>query len=612
VYFKFQSSVTPSMAHLLQAFPGTPWVFVYRDPVPVVASLLGQGRVGLDGTPRAKKSGKPNSPCLRTRSDPDAEVLAVLGKGASAARHAGDEEYCAARLATLLDHAITQQTASGGLGLTVAYETLPQAVPLLLRHHFKAPLTPLEEYRSLLIGQQYSKGRNADMQGEFGGDTEAKVAAATKDVVKYSEKFMAGRYAALKAASLPAEQLGAVSLEAAAAAAGVARADGSGRGIDGTGLAAGAAAAAKPVAAGPPSTGPEWLRGLERVVDPEAPSWLSSAVYSAPMEPFECPDVPAADYPKEFPILNVVANWNPDNASYIPPKHYLSVCRFDYALELAKALRYRDAEKPFVLYNVPAVDEAARKWAKPGYLSSQLGKTKYRTEHSVNNHFMYYTNKAKQKKAVNLEEWTPPTESTPMTYDEWLDKALADGDGTHGAQEEHWYFRVSDTDSKMVLRDISVFGPKSSPDVFLKEPQNQRGVHCRFGMHGVIAEAHYDGSRNMVAMISGKRRWVLSHPRNCDAMYLLPLGHPSGRHSEVNWADPDLERFPDFHKLRVNEVLLRAGEVLFVPTSWIHYIVNLGVNAQCNSRSGRSADYAGDLAKCGFTNGGDRKSRQRA
>ncbi|CAN0110236.1 unnamed protein product, partial [Discosporangium mesarthrocarpum] len=128
----------------------------------------------------------------------------------------------------------------------------------------------------------------------------------------------------------------------------------------------------------------------------------------------------------------------------------------------------------------------------------------------------------------------------------------------------------------------------------------QRGIHCRFGMPGVIAEAHFDGSRNMVALLSGVRRWIMAHPNQCETMYLLPMGHPSGRHSEVDWSSPDITRFPDFPKTMVSEVLLRAGEVLYVPTDWFHYISNIGINAQCNSRSGVSDDYKKDLRKCGF------------
>jgi ribosomal protein L16 Arg81 hydroxylase len=83
-------------------------------------------------------------------------------------------------------------------------------------------------------------------------------------------------------------------------------------------------------------------------------------------------------------------------------------------------------------------------------------------------------------------------------------------------------------------------------------------------------------------------------------MYLYDNKHPSGRHSEVDWSDPDLQKFPKFAQLKANEVILKPGDVLYVPTHWFHYIVSLNVNWQCNSRSGRSLKYSKAVAKCGF------------
>jgi len=54
---------------------------------------------------------------------------------------------------------------------------------------------------------------------------------------------------------------------------------------------------------------------------------------------------------------------------------------------------------------------------------------------------------------------------------------------------------------------------------------------------GVIAEAHYDDGRNMVAMIKGRKRYVLLPPRACKSLYLLPRGHPSARHSYLDWSN---------------------------------------------------------------------------
>ncbi|CAM9397376.1 unnamed protein product [Ectocarpus sp. 8 AP-2014] len=122
-------------------------------------------------------------------------------------------------------------------------------------------------------------------------------------------------------------------------------------------------------------------------------------------------------------------------------------------------------------------------------------------------------------------------------------------------------------------------------NIFLVDPRGQRGIHCRFGMPGVIAEAHFDGSRNMVAMVSGVRRWIMAHPNQCESMYLLPKAHPSGRHSDVDWSNPDLDKFPDFPKASEGLRALLAEpsiQVLYVPTQWFHYISNIGINAQCN------------------------------
>ena len=40
--------------------------------------------------------------------------------------------------------------------------------------------------------------------------------------------------------------------------------------------------------------------------------------------------------------------------------------------------------------------------------------------------------------------------------------------------------------------------------------------------------------------------------------------------------------------------------MLYVPTSWFHYIVSLNLNYQCNTRSGASSNYKKDIKACGF------------
>ena len=48
------------------------------------------------------------------------------------------------------------------------------------------------------------------------------------------------------------------------------------------------------------------------------------------------------------------------------------------------------------------------------------------------------------------------------------------------------------------------------------------------------------------------------------------------------------------------EVVLSAGQVLYVPSYWFHYIVSLGQSAQCNSRSGNAIRGRQMVKECGF------------
>ena len=40
--------------------------------------------------------------------------------------------------------------------------------------------------------------------------------------------------------------------------------------------------------------------------------------------------------------------------------------------------------------------------------------------------------------------------------------------------------------------------------------------------------------------------------------------------------------------------------MLYIPSFWLHYIVSLGTNFQCNARSGHSEVSHEDVKGCGF------------
>mmetsp|Transcript_2231 Transcript_2231/g.3125 ORF Transcript_2231/g.3125 Transcript_2231/m.3125 type:complete len:207 (-) Transcript_2231:173-793(-) len=159
-----------------------------------------------------------------------------------------------------------------------------------------------------------------------------------------------------------------------------------------------------------------------------------------------------------------------------------------------------------------------------------------------------------------------------------------------------------------ISKDLPSF---SSPDptFFGFNPDEQKGIQCRFGERGVVAATHYDGGRNMVAMITGAKRYILSPPNQCPKLGIITKKrHPTFRHSLLNFghinllANSDIEaksmpkKEKDWLNLSKNslavDTVLKAGQVLYIPSHWFHYIISLQKSAQCNTRSGR--DFVGN------------------
>jgi oxalate decarboxylase/phosphoglucose isomerase-like protein (cupin superfamily) len=121
-----------------------------------------------------------------------------------------------------------------------------------------------------------------------------------------------------------------------------------------------------------------------------------------------------------------------------------------------------------------------------------------------------------------------------------------------------------------------------------------KGIQCRFGMRGIIAESHYDSGRNMVAMLKGEKRYILTPPWTCKLLGIISdKSHPSYRHSVIDWSDLSQAFSRGFTKVDAIDTIMHPGEVLYIPTYWFHYMVSLKYSLQCNSRSGFPPEMQG-------------------
>ena len=323
-----------------------------------------------------------------------------------------------------------------------------------------------------------------------------------------------------------------------------------------------------------------------------------------PYDIFNCPENPPVGYPYAWKVLDILKEWNPD-VTDLPNTIHQSLCVFDWTTEADKALRYREAELPFVVQNHPELLKTAYRWQQPNYLEELVGDREYRNEHSTSNHMMFWRTHHLAKRFIP-SGWQSPTKDVGLTFQDWRRKAQELERKPDHTLEEHWYFRLNAApqtnggNSYQMYNELPIFEP-SQAGFFMVDPAKARGINCRFGMKGVIAEAHFDPSRNFVVLLGGQRRYILAHPSQCANMELYPFRHPSGRHSSVDWSHPPAssEDRP-FTQAVANELVLQAGDAMYLPTSWFHFIVSLNENYQCNARSGVTYENEHHIKKCGL------------
>ena len=155
---------------LRRAFPDTPWVFLYRAPLEVMAALL-----------------------ETTGLDPGRFPIGALGLGADAAS-LPEVDYLAAALTAICGLALVGQAEGGGL--LVNYDELPAAAETRILPHFGVTSSSADAAAMALAARD-----NAKAPGQrFAPDSAAKRAAATPEAHAAIRGRLEAAYARLEAA----------------------------------------------------------------------------------------------------------------------------------------------------------------------------------------------------------------------------------------------------------------------------------------------------------------------------------------------------------------------------------------------------------------------------
>ncbi|VDI57843.1 hypoxia-inducible factor 1-alpha inhibitor (HIF hydroxylase), partial [Mytilus galloprovincialis] len=80
---------------------------------------------------------------------------------------------------------------------------------------------------------------------------------------------------------------------------------------------------------------------------------------------------------------------------------------------------------------------------------------------------------------------------------------------------------------------------------------------------------------NFFAQVYGYKRFILFPPEEFPNLYPHPTYHPCDRQSQVDFDNPDFEKFPKFRNATGFETIVGPGDVLYIPIYWWHQVESI-------------------------------------
>jgi len=322
--------------------------------------------------------------------------------------------------------------------------------------------------------------------------------------------------------------------------------------------------------------------------------------------------MPSLDvYPQVRPLREFIEDWHQDDDMY--GTIHETVYRFNASNvdELRAAEQFRKHELPFVMYDVPEMNEELfQKWSNDEYIANGIQEMiDKKIPHSraalglSNNFFMYYD----QTKWQYHEHGISPFHYVDWDYMTYAQHARFADHSRLDADQPHFYYQVQiepgekyspniDEEWSFISKDLPHFSSQE-PNLYQWTPWSTLGIECRFGERGVTTGTHYDDPRNMMAIVTGARRYIVSPPRECSKLgveqsmesplfrqsllnfgHLAYMDHPDMPPEEKRW----LERAGEADSV---QIVVRQGEIMYIPSNWFHYIITLQQTIQCNLRT---------------------------
>ena len=213
--------------------------------------------------------------------------------------------------------------------------------------------------------------------------------------------------------------------------------------------------------------------------------------------------------------------------------------------------RYYVANRPVILLGLMKNWKARSRWT-PEYLNAVCGDETVEIMSGREKDPRYEINSNAHK--------------TKCRFSEYIDRVVNGG-------RSNDYYLVANNDllsresMKCLYEDMVLF-----PE-YLDGGARDGCVFLWFGPAGTVTPLHHDLLNILLAQVCGRKRIVMIPPEQTHLVY-----NETGVYSEVDPGRPDYARFPRFREVKPYCVVLRPGEVLFIPVGWWHHVEALDIS----------------------------------
>ncbi|XP_078360551.1 uncharacterized protein LOC144644870 isoform X4 [Oculina patagonica] len=96
-------------------------------------------------------------------------------------------------------------------------------------------------------------------------------------------------------------------------------------------------------------------------------------------------------------------------------------------------------------------------------------------------------------------------------------------------------------------------------------------THLLFSSGNTSSSCHMDGYENLLSLIAGTKEVLVADPKYVE--YFYPRNHTTVNiESPIDPEAVDLEKFPKLAEIPFHKVVLKAGDILYIPQHWWHHV----------------------------------------